>query len=306
MPDTRMVCPHFARLKLASNGCFYRCDWCYLKLTYRANFPFIKVAADLDVVKKQLSRRLAKATEPVIFNSGEMADSLALEHLTGSAAELIPWFGQSELGRLFMLTKSTNVDGILDLDHRGHTVAAWSMNAPSVSKKFELGAPAFERRLEAAAKVQAAGYPVRVRLDPIVPGEGWREEYAQTIQRIFEVLLPERITLGTLRFEPGFWSARRTYLSTGDALKEHMDRMVPMFEPREFEGKTKVGKYSYSEAERADIFGFAIDEIRKHSDCTIALCKESAAVWEAVGLPLSRCACACQLGAVDMTEQCDQ
>ena len=34
MPDDRMMCPHFERLKLASNGCFYQCDWCYLKLTY--------------------------------------------------------------------------------------------------------------------------------------------------------------------------------------------------------------------------------------------------------------------------------
>ena len=28
MPDDRMMCPHFDRLKLASNGCFYQCDWC--------------------------------------------------------------------------------------------------------------------------------------------------------------------------------------------------------------------------------------------------------------------------------------
>lgn len=35
MPDNRLVCPRFDRLKLASNGCFYRCDWCYLKLTYQ-------------------------------------------------------------------------------------------------------------------------------------------------------------------------------------------------------------------------------------------------------------------------------
>jgi len=33
IPDDRLICPHFKRLKLASNGCFYRCDWCYLKLT---------------------------------------------------------------------------------------------------------------------------------------------------------------------------------------------------------------------------------------------------------------------------------
>ncbi|MBS3731687.1 MAG: hypothetical protein KGY42_02170, partial [Desulfobacterales bacterium] len=33
LPDTRVICPDFDRLKLASNGCFYQCDGCYLKLT---------------------------------------------------------------------------------------------------------------------------------------------------------------------------------------------------------------------------------------------------------------------------------
>ena len=50
-----------------------------------------------------------------------------------------------------------------------------------------------------------------------------------------------------------------------------------------------------------EIFSLAISEIRKHAQgATIALCKESASVWEAVGLELSRCACVCQLGEVDM------
>lgn len=301
MPDDRMVCPHFARLKLAANGCFYRCDWCYLKLTYRAAFPFISIPVDYQRIIKQLERRLSREAGPLMFNSGEMADSLALDHLTDASRTFVPWFAKSEKGRLFMLTKSDTVDNLLDLEHNGHTVVAWSMNAPSVSRRFELGAPSFERRLAAAARVQAAGYPVRVRLDPIVPGEGWREEYAETIARIFEVLSPERITLGTLRFEPGFWRMRQTIMATGAALLEHMDRMAPMFGPRKIGGKTKVGKYSYPEEERAEVFGFAIEEIRRHSGCTIALCKESAPVWEAVGLPLSRCACVCQLNAVDRT-----
>jgi len=60
MPDDRMVCPHFERLKLASNGCFYQCDWCYLKLTYRAAFPFITIRVQYDKVQRQLEKRLGK------------------------------------------------------------------------------------------------------------------------------------------------------------------------------------------------------------------------------------------------------
>jgi spore photoproduct lyase len=175
MPDDRMMCPHFERLKLASNGCFYQCDWCYLKLTYRVAFPFITIRAQYNKIKEQLTKRLTTTKYPIMFNSGELADSLALEHLTGTAKEFVPWFGKTQNGYLFMLTKSDNVDNILALPHNGHTVVAWSINNEAVSRKFEIGAPPFMRRLEAAQKVQKAGYPVRIRLDPIVPFDGWKQ-----------------------------------------------------------------------------------------------------------------------------------
>ena len=178
MPDDRILCPHFDRLKLASNGCFYQCDWCYLKLTYRAAFPFITVGAEYDRIIHQLQKKLAQSSGSIIFNSGEMADSLSLEHLTGAGRKFIPWFGTTENGYLFMLTKSDNVDDILDLQHNGHTIIAWSMNNARVSSKFEIGAPPFERRLNAALRVQDAGYPLRIRLDPIVPFDGWQKAYA--------------------------------------------------------------------------------------------------------------------------------
>ena len=303
MPDDRMMCPHFDRLKLASNGCFYQCDWCYLKLTYRAAYPFITVRVGYDKIKKQLQKRLAKTPDvDVIFNSGELADSLSMEHITGAGQEFIPWFGGTENGYLFMLTKSDNVDDILGLPHNGHTIIAFSMNAPEISRKFEVGAPQFERRLEAARKVQMAGYPLRIRLDPIVPVEGWQAMYADTIKRIFDVVSPERITLGTLRFEDQFYKMRDIFISTGPELINMMEDMTPMFEPKLFEGnkKPKAGKYSFSEDKRFEIFNFVIKEIRKFSDCRIALCKESADVWHKVGLELSRCSCVCQLDYADM------
>ena len=304
MPDDRMICPHFERLKLASNGCFYQCDWCYLKLTYRAAFPFITVRAQYDKIKEQLHKRLRHTKAPVIFNTGELADSLSMEHLTGGAKEFIPWIGNTENGYLFMLTKSDNVDDILDLQHNNRTIIAWSLNDETVSKKFEIGAPPFDRRLDAAHKVQKAGYPVRIRLDPIVPFDGWQDAYANTIKRIFEKVSPERITLGTLRFEQGFYNMRNTIFTTGQDLPEYLDNMEPMFQPKKFKGtkKPKSGKYSFPEKQRIGIFKFIIQEIRKHSDCTVALCKESAKVWKKTDLKLSRCSCVCQLDYADMTK----
>ena len=303
IPDDRFVCPHFERLKLASNGCFYMCDWCYLKLTYRAQRPFITVRVQYDQIKAQIRKRLNQSNTPVIFNSGELADSLSMEHLTGAMREFIPWFGQSNNGYLFLLTKSDNVDDILNLPHNGHSIIAWSMNHEAVSRRFEIGAPGFDQRLEAAYQVQHAGYPLRIRLDPIVPFDGWKNAYSETVKRIFQRILPERLTLGTLRFEKGFYAMRKSIFMTGAELPAIMEGMMPMFDPKVFEGskKPKIGKYSYLEEKRIEIFDFVIREIRKYSDCPIALCKESAFVWEQVGLDLSRCQCVCQLDYADMT-----
>jgi spore photoproduct lyase len=303
MPDDRMMCPHFDRLKLASNGCFYQCDWCYLKLTYRAAFPFITIRAQYDHIKEQIQKNLIRTNAPVMFNSGELADSLSMEHLTRAGREFIPWFGNSDNGYLFMLTKSDNVDHILDLQHNEHTVIAWSMNNEIVSKKFEIGAPSFRRRLEAARKVQNSGYPIRVRLDPIVPFEGWQMAYKETIEKIFSMISPERITLGTLRFEEGFYRMRNSIFTSGYDLPDFMETMQPMFPAKNFPGlkRPKSGKYSFSEKIRTEIFSFAINEIKKYSDCKIALCKEAASVWKKLALPLSKCSCVCQLDYADMS-----
>jgi spore photoproduct lyase len=303
MKDDRMLCPHFQRLKYAMNGCFYQCDWCYLKLTYRTVRPFITVKAEYDRIIEQIEKKLEIGSEPKFFNSGEFADSLSLEHLTGAARKFIPWFGTTENGYLFMLTKSDNVDEILNLPHSGHTIIAWSMNNELVSRKFETGAPPFERRLNAAHRVQEAGYPLRVRLDPIVPLNGWQEAYAETIEAIFEKVRPERITLGTLRFEDGFYKMRDSIFKSGPELRAIIKDMQPMFEPKLYPGKKRpsVGKWSFSEEKRIEIFNFAINEIRKYSDCKIALCKESASVWDALDLSRSECSCVCQFDFADMS-----
>jgi spore photoproduct lyase len=94
---------------------------------------------------------------------------------------------------------------------------------------------------------------------------------------------------------------RKTFFTNPD-LVNFVDGMVPMFSPKLFPGtkRPKSGKYSFSEEKRAEIFSFVTAEIRKYSDCPIALCKESVTVWDIVGLDLSKCQCACQLWPVDM------
>jgi len=310
MPDPRMGCPHFWKLRLASNGCPFACRWCYLRLTYRDRCPYMAVRVKYEEIEKEILRHVNKSSAILMFNIGELQDGLALEHLIGATRSLIPFFAQLRNAYLFILTKSDNVDPILGLRHNGHTILAWSLNAAEISCEFEVGAPSFERRLCAAKRAQEAGYPIRFRLDPILPLPGWKEAYGSAIYRIFEEVAPERVTLGTLRFEEAFMKNRNAILGTRDAdarLLAEMERMVPMLPParvptrkpdKDGGAKTKesVGKYSYPEDVRVELFRFAIGEIRRYSDGPVALCKEVERVWRAVGLDPAHCKCVCQFG----------
>jgi spore photoproduct lyase len=314
MADPRMGCPHFPKLVTVSNGCPFQCSWCFLKATYRGIFPFMAVHVRYDKIMKKILRHVSGASTPIMFNMGELQDGLALEHLTGAAQTLIPFFGRLPNAFLFLLTKCDSVEPVLDLPHNGHSIIAWSLNAAEVSRQFEIGAPSFERRLAAARRAQEAGYPIRVRLDPIVLLPGWQRMYADTIGRIFAEIAPQRITLGTLRFEEQFYKNREALVgqeAAGLRLLTEMKQMVPMLPPMEVptgnrckdgrpQMKTSVGKYSYPETLRVEIFRFAISEIRKHFAGPVALCKETVDVWRAVGLDPGRCACVCQYGAADL------
>ncbi len=303
MPDPRMGCPHFTKLTWMSNGCPYQCQWCFLRLTYRSCRPFMGLRVKYDGIKKEISKWLKEAKQPLMFNAGELQDSLALEHITGAASTFIPFFAEQPNGYLFLLTKSANVEPILGLPHKGHTVVSWSLNAPAISRQFEIGAPDIDQRLQAARKVQEDGYRLRLRLDPIVPLPGWQGIYSDVIERIFRQVTPERITLGTLRFEDTFQKMKEALIGTKSQLLTEMDKMVPMLPEMELAGgKKSVGKYSYPEKQRVEIFKFAINEIRRHFDGPIALCKETVPVWRAVGLDSGRCRCVCQFDEAALTE----
>ena len=65
---------------------------------------------------------------------------------------------------------------------------------------------------------------------------------------IFERIQPERVTLGTLRFEAGFYKNRHSIFTSGPELPRILESMQPMFEPKLMaSGKESVGKYSFSE-----------------------------------------------------------
>lgn len=102
-------------------------------------------------------------------------DTLCFEPEYGLSALLAEYYASTRDQHYLIHTKSANVDSLLDLDHRGHTIALWSLTSETASRLVEPGSATMEERVEAARTCQEAGYPIRYKFKPIVPVRGWLE-----------------------------------------------------------------------------------------------------------------------------------
>ena len=172
------------RLDLA-RGCPAHCQYCYLAGSL-PGAPVTRVFANLDEILEQVpahegqgtitSRQSARAAEGTTFEASCYTDPLALEHLTGSLSRTIEYFGRRADAALRFTTKFDDVGPLLSLPHRCRTRARFSVNAAGV-ERFEGGTARVGARLGALRRMADAGYPVGLTIAPIMPVEGWPEQY---------------------------------------------------------------------------------------------------------------------------------
>lgn len=275
-----IVCPHYLELKWAT-GCPFDCAWCYLKGSMR-HYPVGKsfTPKPYPKIRAHLMRlfRTIYPNEKELLNAGEVTDSLAGEHLNPPFSKfVIPLFERQNRYKLILLTKSSNVNNLLNIDLPNQVIASFSLNADPVAKRWEK-APPVASRIEAARKVFEAGYETRIRIDPIVPypKDGWQKHYQELIDEVFSEFPPQRITLGSLR---GLQSTinEAEDKSWVDYLKE----------------QSRWGK-RISFKLRQETFRTILDYLKRRYDYTmVALCKEPVVMWESLNLDWKHCKCNC-------------
>ncbi|NQU18067.1 MAG: hypothetical protein HQ564_08390 [Candidatus Saganbacteria bacterium] len=180
-------------------NCPYNCSYCYLQTFYGKDE--IVVVTDEDKILRETKEYMDASDHPLRIGTGEFSDSLAIPEAVSLAKKLVKLFSEQDKHLLELKTKSTNVDQLLDLDHKGRTVVGWSLNPESIAKTEEPDAPSLKERLMAAKRCAEAGYFISFHFDPIIAGNG--REYEGVVGEIREYVDPRQIawiSLGALRF----------------------------------------------------------------------------------------------------------
>jgi len=258
-------------------GCPYNCSYCFLH-TFYGKDEIVIYDNEEDIIA-QVSYCMRAAEVSLRIGTGEYSDSLALDKETGLSRRLIELFAAQNKHLLELKTKSANVDHLLDLDHRGKTVFAWSVNPQKLVESDELGSVSLAERIRAAKKCVEAGYPVAFHFDPIIFYPGWENEYKEVVDLIFSEIDPERIawiSLGALRYDPDL----------KDIIQARFPRSRIIFEGME---AGEDGKMRYSKPVRRELFGRTQGFIRSYSkEVYVYLCMEGADVWRAAGIENSK------------------
>jgi spore photoproduct lyase len=175
-----------------AQGCPAHCQYCYLAGSL-SGAPVTRAYANLEEILHGLtpyagkgritSASATRSSEGTTFEASCYTDPLGIEHLTGSLAECIRFFGSwDQQVQLRWTTKFDGVDDLLTLDHRRKTRVRFSVTARKVSRDFEGGTATLTARFTAVRKMALAGYPVGLTIAPIMPVDNWREEYLELLQ----------------------------------------------------------------------------------------------------------------------------
>jgi spore photoproduct lyase len=209
--SAEFACCGYLVAVLASN-CPMDCSYCFLQ-EYVADNPGLQVYANYDEMFGELERLRRNASGRVFrVGTGELADSLAFDSLTGISRELVANFASCDNLLLELKTKSDDIENLLTIDPNGRTMVSWTLSPARVFETCEHRTAPPSSRINAAKRVLEAGYKIAFHLDPIIAYAESERDYVELLDNLFEVIAPPRISfisMGGLRMTPKLRAAAR-------------------------------------------------------------------------------------------------
>lgn len=275
------ACCGYLVMALASN-CPMDCSYCFLQ-EYVANNPGFQIYGNYAAAFDELAVITRRANgNPLRVGTGEWADSLAWDNLTGLSLELVDFFSRQRTLLLELKTKTDEIGNLLRVDPKGQVLVSWSLSPPAVHQSCEHRSASPAVRIAAARRLCEAGYKIAFHLDPVIAYEQAPRDYLALLDELFAAIDPGRIafiSLGGLRMTPGLRAvARRRF--PGDPMLAGEEVLAP------------DGRYRTFVPLRATLLRALAQRIRAHGPHLLTyLCMESAAMSERVlGAPPARAA----------------
>ncbi len=253
-------------------GCNYDCEYCFLQ--GYLDSPLIQIVGNLEYHLSELQQWIQQRPNSFFrIGTGELGDSLSLDHILELAPYLISFFNQFPNTQLELKTKSENVYHLLHHDPGEHTIISFSLNPQKIIDAHEHGSASLESRLTAAKSADEAGYKLAFHFDPVVLYPGWEEDYQNIIRQLFDTVRHDRIQ----------------YISIG-ALRYFQELKVVMY--RRFPNSgllqgpfapAKDGKWRYFRPVRETIFStLQVMILKKDPKQWIYFCMEGRGMWKKI------------------------
>ncbi len=183
-------------------NCIYDCRYCFLQGMFAsANYVVFANFEDFITAIEKVIR--LHQPEPVYFFSGYDCDSLALDKLTGFLEFFIEFFQANKQAYLELRTKSINLATLMKQPALKNIIVASSFTPKLISAQVEHKVPDYAKRLNAYSKLAEAGWPIGIRLDPLIYADNFAELYTELIHDIFSHIDRKSIhsiSIGPLRF----------------------------------------------------------------------------------------------------------
>ncbi len=251
--------------------CPMDCTYCILQeyldtpvIVIYVNLP--DIFGQIDALLKNQPKRFFR------IGTGELTDSLALDHLTKLSKHLIRYFSTQKNALLELKTKTDNISKLLTLPHK-NTVISWSLNPQEIADQEEFLSASIGERLTAARKCMEAGYFLGFHFDPILHVSNWEGLYRNLIDRLFSCVDGSRIiwiSLGSLRYPPSLMETMQERFPKSRIIYEEMIKGLD-------------GKMRYPKPMRIEMYKKIVQWLNeKDPDLFIYFCMESSDVWDKV------------------------
>lgn len=240
------------------SGCMGMCEYCYLN-TRMGKRPYIKIHVNMDDILKKAEQYInTRKPDITIFEGAATSDPVPVEEYSGALKSAIEYFGKSDFGKFRFVTKYTDIDSLLNLNHNGNTMIRFSINTDRIIKDFEHRTPLISKRLEAAYKIAESGYKLGFIIAPVFFYENWEEDYKDLILQIHKYFHGREIDFEII-------SHRFTKTAKENIKNIFPQTLLPLEEEiRSFKyGQFGYGKYVYKKEELEYMKNFFKENINK-------------------------------------------